>query len=336
MVPNNPAYIGTPYYCNTSTTNSYTGVSSSRSVSCPAGYRLTDVSYPIDPTTLQPLSAFYLNAPYTCIASGPVAANIEVVGLSNIEPGAQLGASAVVTDSVGNPIAGATLHLRVDAVAGSGGHAHGDDTLVARRGVLSEIGPEIVATTPTPANGSFPFTYAAPGVAGSYMIAASCDNRSCTQIGAKSFDVEVDGLMTLPAPNYYALVGTTGSHPDNHYLTQDASLNAMALALFWLHDPYKVGTTDVVLAFNDSSLVWGGTFDIKCAQQAALCWQTPHREHKRGIVIDVRANGAQDSIVPEDFAEFQHLLSVSGMTYLHENVGTLNEHYHVRLLGTKG
>ena len=53
-------------------------------------------------------------------------------------------------------------------------------------------------------------------------------------------------------------------------------------------------------------------------------------------MIDVRANGGADSISPVDFDKFEQLLSTSGMTWVHEARGTSNEHYHVRLLGSKG
>ena len=48
--------------------------------------------------------------------------------------------------------------------------------------------------------------------------------------------------------------------------------------------------------------MWGGVFDINAN------WQSPHFEHKRGTVIDIRANQATGSI-PFDNFELFNLIS---------------------------
>lgn len=184
--------------------------------------------------------------------------NIQLNGLKSIEPSQSLSASALVTDSSGNPVSGVIVHLRVDAVANSGGHMHGDDADPLRRGKLSGIGPEIVGTAPTGANGAFPFAFGAPSVAGTYSITATCDNQSCAQVGVKTLDAKIEGLVALAGQSFYSLVGSTSTHPDNHYLTPDAAFQAEVIALVYKTDPRKMGK-GVLLAFNDSSLVWGGS-----------------------------------------------------------------------------
>lgn len=70
-----------------------------------------------------------------------------------------------------------------------------------------------------------------------------------------------------------------------------------------------------------------------CRGIGACNWRKPHAEHRRGTVMDVRANGQQGSLSPIDFLEFQDLVTFNGGTFLHEGEGTQNEHYHVRFLG---
>lgn len=48
---------------------------------------------------------------------------------------------------------------------------------------------------------------------------------------------------------------------------------------------FKIGgVVPLPLHLNDASLVWGGKFDVKGN------WADPHAGHRRGVVIDVRAN----------------------------------------------
>jgi len=261
----------------------------------------------------------------TCYAQRAVTPNVvQIRDLSSIEPSQTLMAAAVVTDSSGAPISGAVVRLRVDALANSGGHIHGDDRDSLRRGNLNGTGPEIIAAVPTGADGTFSFEFNAPAVAGTYILTASCDNMPCTQQGPKTIDVKIDGLVPVQPCSFCMEVGSTQVHPDNHYLTPSAEFKEEVIALVYHTDPT---ITSPILALNDASLVWGGIFDLDAD------WQMPHREHDKGTVIDIRANGAVGSIVAADFKEFQTILSINGATWRFESQGTPNQHYHVRLLG---
>ena len=60
------------------------------------------------------------------------------------------------------------------------------------------------------------------------------------------------------------------------------------------------------MQLNDASLIWGGVFDIKGN------WISPHEGHRKGIVIDVRANddtGATGAIPLSSFDNLKKMAS---------------------------
>jgi len=79
----------------------------------------------------------------------------------------------------------------------------------------------------------------------------------------------------------YVLVGSTSEHPDNHYGTPGfvAALQAVGSDFNGLHP-------NLQLRYNDMSLVWGGLFDcgVYCG---GAWWNTPHREHRDGVNMDL-------------------------------------------------
>jgi hypothetical protein len=95
-----------------------------------------------------------------------------------------------------------------------------------------------------------------------------------------------------------------------------------------------------VLHLNDASLPWGGVYDIcarpgACTENGIVAWYGPHAEHRRGSVVDVRANGSDGSIPAINKKRFKSFLENAGVPYLHESQGSTNEHFHIRLLGKK-
>jgi hypothetical protein len=264
------------------------------------------------------------NWAWACATDDTVTQSIYISGLVQIEPGKSLPLQAKVIDYRNNPVAGVIVHIKVEALSFSGGHYHTNDHDVLRTGKLSGIGPEIIATTPTGPNGVFNFTFNAPLVAGTYKFTAWCENKQCTSQGVNTMDVKVDGLIPLPpSVNFFQEIGQTGKHDDNHYLTPAAIDKAQTLAYYY-KDPFA---DYPLLRYNDASLVWGGVFDLDGD------WQPPHSEHARGVVIDVRANHLPDAIPVKNYKMFEKLVTQKiGGNYLHESVGTTNEHFHVRLL----
>ena len=101
-----------------------------------------------------------------------------------------------------------------------------------------------------------------------------------------------------------------------------------------------------MLHLNDASLVWGGKFDI----DAAYPWigtypanhpdpllagkPTPHVEHRRGVVIDIRANNDVTAIPRANEAAFIGIVANAGAeAKIHSPNSPTNRHFHVRLLG---
>jgi len=139
----------------------------------------------------------------------------------------------------------------------------------------------------------------------------------------------VNGIRVAEEPNDYPwigtgnfiLVGSTASHPDNHY-----GQGWFLSLLRQLAGDYG-NRWNLNLAYNDSSLVRGGRFDLNSN------YAPPHYEHNIGLSQDVRANGGPSSIpfdpaIREWFE--QRVLDLFGSSPLHESPGTSNEHYHIR------
>ncbi|MPY88048.1 MAG: hypothetical protein GEU99_09010 [Luteitalea sp.] len=118
----------------------------------------------------------------------------------------------------------------------------------------------------------------------------------------------------------FVLIGSTTTHPNNHYCR-----SAFCEDLTQLASEYNARWSRR-LAYNDSSLIKGGLFDISAN------WQPPHNLHRTGRDQDVRANGAADSIpfnseIRQWFVT--RITAIFGRAPLLESSGTSNEHYHI-------
>jgi hypothetical protein len=141
--------------------------------------------------------------------------------------------------------------------------------------------------------------------------------------------VKVDGLTPLPNSPFYTLIGATSGHQENHFLTAEAVSVVQNIAIaYQIEFQFKRnGVSPQPLALNDASLIWGGRFDLN------LDWAAPHGEHKRGTVIDIRANGNDGSVAPTNFSRFVELAALYGADAVIHSAGEPNQHFHVRLLG---
>jgi hypothetical protein len=240
----------------------------------------------------------------------------------------------------------------------SGGHDHGDST--RPRGGIADVekclSDDVCKEWTLPANnGVVKFNFKAPEASGKYTITATCDG--CTNTATKPVAVRVDGLEPIPnIPLFYALTESngdvigakTGWHTDNHNLTHAAAQKLMVIAVNYRFNPkfyLRDSVTNAIsfppgLHLNDASLPWGGVYDIcarpgACAETGVVSWQKPHAEHRRGTVIDVRANGENGSIHAANKETFKKYLKNIKLSFLHESEGTSNEHIHVRLMGRK-
>ncbi len=255
---------------------------------------------------------------------------------ATIEPGKTYTFTATLTNQDGTPPAQPVpVSVKVDVDPTSGGHDHGEAYATRPKGSVS----------PASGNTALSITFTATEVSGTHKITATCDQCSNSPKTA-TVDVKVDGLHQITDdPSLYVLIGgePDKKHHDNHYLTDDAKSQLVVLAINY-HFLYP---NELVLHLNDASLVWGGKFDINGN------WVGDHGAHRRGTVIDVRANTASGNIPERLFTDFEKLAdgtqknlagsSVSANAELHcssgrdpsaDNcVGDDNRHYHVILLG---
>lgn len=248
--------------------------------------------------------------------------------LTSIEPGkVSTVMVARIFNQNGQLVPNVNIKLKADVEPKSGGHGHHDNS--RPKGQLSNgISAGIEVTGNTGSDGMV-FTFRASAPAGDHTIAATCTdaNRACTQEGADTVSVEVKELFPLSDSTVYTLIKPNADtfHPDNHYLTATAAQRVAVLGALY-HGKFP---DDPVLHLNDASLERGGVFDFKKRD-----WTPPHSEHRRGTVIDIRANDASGAIPQNNKRKFEELVKdVIGGNLRHEYIGTTFEHYHVRLLG---
>jgi hypothetical protein len=298
--------------------------------------------------------------------------NLEPTGTAAGDANSSKALSVLVKSAkTGLPKSGAVVRITLDVADGTGGHDH-PKGVDRPRGTLTGC-----AATPnlpnnydciTGTDGKAAFTFTATQVSGTHTLSASCISPVCTNSQAVAQDVRVAGLATIPASPFYAFVGSTPLHSDNHYLTPQAEaiLNGIAVA-YAFESRFKVGgVSPLPLTLNDASLIWGGLFDAVNAN-----WKAPHVEHRRGTAIDIRANQAEGAIDAVNFKNFEKMIA----SYNHDfgyngyNIDPLlectkdkrttpigqrhnrkpitdcisqldgsqdpNRHYHIRLMGVK-
>ena len=320
----------------------------------------------------------------TC--SRPDKLSIELEEISTVEPSKARSIKATVKGPDG-PQGGVAVTVILDVKATSGGHDHGESFDVRPRGGLSgatacpsTAPPRSVCATGATSNtapnvGVAMFTFTAPAPAGTHTFTATC--KECTNTATASVDVKVEGLVQIPDSIFYTLIeadgktviGATTNHGKNHYLTHGAAQKLQLMAIFYRYNPefwllkdaYKGQNLNgkknlnthmypPPLHLNDASLVWGGVFDISGK------WGPAHEEHRRGTVIDVRANEQTGKISLDSFDEFKKMAkkNLSSDAHIHctsnkkdgqareaptcigkNGTSDNNRHFHIRLLGAK-
>jgi hypothetical protein len=140
--------------------------------------------------------------------------------------------------------------------------------------------------------------------------------------------VELSADSATPAR--YKLIGSTGKHAANHYFTETAS-NALQRMLS-VFSKFGWG----VVGVNDSSLIWGGRFDI------AGAWGGSHQEHRNGQEVDISFYNPGGILPAARQKVYDDLLAAQGVAtpevlwHLQDNPGTGSKaHFHVYLLGQK-
>jgi len=274
------------------------------------------------------------------------------------------------------PKAGINVTLRADVKQGTGGHDH-TDTEKRPKGKLGSpqghtscdpnaLQPQSCIIGKTDDNGEYSLTFYSEEVSGEHTITATCERCGGKQDVA-GVTVKVDGLEPIPTSSFYVFGPSSRHGTKNHYLLPAASEKLLLLAInYQSQGRFKVidpNTNTMVwpesFRVNDASLEWGGRFDIYGD------WTNPHKEHMRGVSVDIRANeGTPNTIPPENFYEFGELLKnvIPGgkvARYILECTGDEedgpqhdrvsenncvsvldgsfddNRHYHIRLMGVK-
>lgn len=264
----------------------------------------------------------------------------------DVEPGSGRDVVVRVMNAKSEPKSGVRVRLKVDVEANTGGHDHHDEQ--RPKGTLTgsaacDSPEQSCITAITGSDGYASFIFSAPNVSGKHTFTAACVSPACSNTGTARIEVKVPDLHKIPDdPTLYAFIGGEADKPhhDNHYLT-DSALSQLVILAINYHFLYP---NDPVLHLNDASLEWGGKFDIKGN------WVGDHKAHKRGAVIDIRANTAPGNIPERLFKDFMRLAKdtklADGMTsaqaQLHCSTGydqanycagDDSRHFHVILLG---
>lgn len=275
--------------------------------------------------------------------------------LVSVEPGMTTETLiAMVYDKNGQLVPNARVKLAVDVQPYSGSHQHDEgrhsNSLSENR--AGKLAPYPGTTATISDNGKvlegntgqvgLRFTFTAPAPAGDHKITASCtDGKNCTPEGPDTVWVGYKGLQPVGDSAVYRLIPNAAKdpgHPDNHYLTLTAASRLTVLATL-----YRAKYPDLaVLHLNDASLERGGIFDL------SHNWKSPHFEHCRGAVIDVRANGAEGALditsqTDPMIIRFQELTRITGASALWDIPKDKNKkrrwelrHFHIQLMGQEG
>lgn len=188
------------------------------------------------------------------------------------------------------PTEGCIVNLDAVPVDNSGGHSH----VVSRpTGTLSE---STVAIPGGITAGSKPAgTYTSSEISGQEKIIATVNGQ---KVGEVELDVMVLGFLELVGGDGYTLIGSTGSHPKNHFGTENTLYSLLDLA----SEFYENGNG--TLRINDIRLIGGGAFDI-CGKWYvnATCTSAPnggHKSHRIGKNVDVSNKSAEGKSVTKD------------------------------------
>jgi hypothetical protein len=198
--------------------------------------------------------------------------------VTSVRPSGTDGTNTVTVTIRTNPAtANRSVNLSLSGVAGSGGHASHSGT--------RPVGSLAATQGTTNGSGIFQTTYTAPIFGGTVNILSRVGQSNLEKV--LEVIVAVEGLSELGASADYSLVGTTTTHPDNHYGTATALTNLPLIASDYLSQ----FSGAEILRYNDMSLVLGGKFDL------SNNWSSggDHSEHRIGINCDVYSGNVPQS-----------------------------------------
>ena len=201
-----------------------------------------------------------------------------------------------VLDAAGRPMAGEQVRVRINPTPDSGGHTGVHSGPRPHGWLLAESapayrpgGPRIGSLEPewlgtTDAAGAVRLRYRASELAGVETLSAELVHAPDLR-GFVELRVGLSLLALPPNPDTF-LVGGTLAHPslDNdagtsHFVAADVLAELAAVAAEFRK------ATGMPLRVNDSSLPWGGVFDIDGG------WERPHYNHRDGTDVDLAVFG---------------------------------------------
>ena len=155
-------------------------------------------------------------------------------------------------------------------VNNSGGHVHDHNSTGAPAGSCTTVsGTSAGYATCTYTSSAFSQI--------EFLYATGCNITTSASWGSM-IAVAIPNLVVVPTSSDYKLIGSTGTHPDNHYLTSGALSKLQTVIINYNQDP---NTTNLICV-NDCSLFWGGLFDYTAS------WNTPHSSHRLGTNTDIK------------------------------------------------
>jgi hypothetical protein len=246
-------------------------------------------------------------------------------------------------EKTGLPKNGAVVRVTLEVQQNSGGHDHhdaqrpkGELINAPRCTAVAAIAGSYDCTTGT--DGLANFTFKSTQVSGTHFVIASCTAPTCVNnLQTAAINVKVPELSEIPASPYYGFKtpNSDTNHPYTYFLKPEFSGKVRNIAMFYYWNTYFMSKNGVIPDFvlTEGSLKWGGVLDcfLTCDSEKypSTPWNKHHVEHRRGSVVDVRANGTPGSIVYD--AKFRRIALREGV-----DVGNLHGsgsglHYHLRL-----
>jgi hypothetical protein len=221
------------------------------------------------------------------------------------------------------PVAGKAVTFKLVPAAAPDGHEHGG---------LADKPAGSIANGGTNAAGEYKVPYFPSEFAGFYTIEASCEG--CGSPARLHVAVRVPDLVEVTAstahPPSYTLVGETTTHPKSHYFSE-AGRKALQALILVMQDLGWINP-----GLNDSSLVWGGRFDI------AGRWGGSHAGHREGDEVDIsfyRPAGVSLDVRTKTYRKLaagKRFESPQTLWHQNDNPETgSSAHFHIYLLGQK-
>jgi hypothetical protein len=219
--------------------------------------------------------------------------------------------STTVTVYTTPPVASQQLSLLFGEIVGEGGH-------VSHSGARP-LGSLTATHGTTGGDGTFQTTYSAPAFGGRLGIFA----RFGTVDRGETMTVSVANLSSLGTGTNYNLVGSTTTHPDNHYGTWSALSNLPSIANDYQTQFYGQNAIPDAekLLYNDMSLVSGGKFDLS----GNWCTSCSHFEHTLGINCDVGSSNVPTS----RWAVLNQIFFTRNVQSVNDETASAN-HWHLR------